>query len=255
MSENILEVSQITKRFGAFTAVSEVSFQIEEGTILGLLGPNGAGKTTLLSMLVGIFPPSSGKIILGGKTMLRMSAAEKYNFGFVPDSQDVIPYLTGWEYLQFVHRIYQLPDEKWTTVQDYLSLLHMEEKVHHLLETYSHGQRKKIQLISALLHQPPLLILDEPFSGLDPEMIALTKRLLRKLCERGVGVLLSTHDLLLAEDMCDTVVLLNQAKAVATGSPNDLRSLYKVTNLEEVFLTALDIEKQEEELDHVLADF
>jgi len=255
MGEHILEVRKITKRFGTFTAVHEVSFQIEEGTILGLLGPNGAGKTTLLSMLVGVFPPSSGTIVIDGEEMSRMSTDGKYGFGFVPDSQDVIPHLTGWEYLQFVRRIYQLSDEQWKAVQNYLSILHMEEKVHHLLETYSHGQRKKIQLITALLHQPPLLILDEPFSGLDPEMIALTKRLLRKLCERGVGVLLSTHDLLLAEGMCDKVVLLNQAHTVATGTPAGLLSSYEVTNLEEAFLKALGIEKQEEELDRALADF
>lgn len=255
MSENILEIHHLTKRFGTFTAVGEVSFDVKKGTIVGLLGPNGAGKTTLLSMLVGLFPPSGGTIVIDDEELPRMSTAMKHAFGFVPDSQEMLSHLTGWEYLQFLRRVYQLSEKEWEIAREYLALLHMESKAQHLLETYSHGQCKKIQLIAALLHQPPLLILDEPFSGLDPEMIALVKRLLRKLCERETGILLSTHDLLMAEGLCDSVVFLNQSCVVNMGSPAHLLSLYETTNLEDAFLKALGLEQQEEELNRVLADF
>jgi ABC-2 type transport system ATP-binding protein len=255
MGEYLLEVKRLTKRFGTFTAVDQVSFAIRPGSIVGLLGPNGAGKTTLLSMLVGLFPPTAGSMVLDGEETQRVTPQMKHVFGFVPDSQEVIAHLTGWEYLQFIRRIYGLSAEQWRLANDYLALLHMEAKAQDLLETYSHGQRKKVQLIAALLHQPELLLLDEPFSGLDPEMIALVKRLLRKLRERGVGILISTHDLLMAGELCDHVVFLNQGGVVATGEPEKLLTSYGAANLEEAFLKALGLEEQEEALERVLADF
>lgn len=251
----LLQLSSVTKRFGSFTAVDHVSFTIEPGTVVGLLGPNGAGKTTLLSMLVGLLPPSEGTITIDGIQLTTISAEVKDAFGFVPDSQEVLGQLTGWEYLEFVRRIYYLSDQQWQAAKEYLALFQMTQKAHHLLETYSHGQRKKIQFIAALLHQPLLLLLDEPFSGLDPEMIALAKRLVRKLCERGVGILLSTHDLLMAEDLCDTVFFMNQGKIIMTGSPTELLSTYAATTLEHAFLKALGLDLYEKELDHVLAYF
>jgi ABC-2 type transport system ATP-binding protein len=206
-------------------------------------------------MLVGLLPPSEGTITIDNMQLKTISADVKEVFGFVPDSQEVLGQLTGWEYLEFVRRVYHLSDQQWQVVDEYLTLFHMTQKAHHLLETYSHGQRKKIQFIAALLHQPLLLLLDEPFSGLDPEMIALAKRLVCKLRKRGVGILLSTHDLLMAEDICDTVLFMNQGKIVETGSPAYLLSTYSATSLEEAFLKALGLDLYEKELDHVLAYF
>lgn len=205
-SKNLLQVEEISKHFGSFVAVDSVSLSVSAGSIVGLLGPNGSGKTTLLSMLVGLFPPSSGKITLHDQQVTFVPSEMKSLFGFVPDSQEVLPYLTGREYLEFIRRIYCLSDSQWERVNDYLVILRMEQKAHDLMETYSHGQRKKIQLIAALLHNPKILLLDEPFSGLDPEMIALSKMLLRKLRDLGSALLLSTHDLSMAEDLCDNVV-------------------------------------------------
>jgi ABC-2 type transport system ATP-binding protein len=255
MEQPLLEIRQLTKRFGTFTAVNQVSCSVRPGRIVGLLGPNGAGKTTLLSMLVGLLLPTAGTIVMDGQAATRVSTAMKHFFGFVPDSQDIIAHLTGWEYLQFLCRVYGLAAERQQLIRDYLALLHMESKAHDLLETYSHGQRKKIQLIAALLHQPRLLLLDEPLSGLDPEMILLVKSLLRKLREKQVGILFSTHDLLMAEQLCDEVVLLNEGQVIACGEPAQLRQRYEVDNLEAVFVKALGLEQQEEGLEHVVGNF
>ncbi|MBX5455496.1 MAG: ABC transporter ATP-binding protein [Thermogemmatispora sp.] len=255
MQAPLLEVRQLSRRFGTFTAVDSVSFAVPAGQIVGLLGPNGAGKTTLLSMLVGLLPPTTGTILLNGEELQRVPPRKKSFFGFVPDSQEVIDHLTGLEYLQFLRRIYRLSEEQWSLVGEYLALLRLEEKAHHLLETYSHGQRKKLQIIAALLHQPRLLLLDEPLSGLDPEITILVKRLLRRLRERAVGVLVSTHDLLMAQDLCDEVILLHRGRVVAQGAPQSLLEHYAVANLEEAFLQALGLGQQDEELDHVLARF
>ncbi|MBE3568150.1 MAG: ABC transporter ATP-binding protein, partial [Thermogemmatispora sp.] len=255
MQRPLLEVRQLSRRFGTFTAVDSVSFAVPAGQIVGLLGPNGAGKTTLLSMLVGLLPPTTGTILLDGEELQRVPPRKKSFFGFIPDSQEVIDHLTGLEYLEFLRRIYRLSEEQWSLVGEYLALLRLEEKAHHLLETYSHGQRKKLQIIAALLHQPRLLLLDEPLSGLDPEITILVKRLLRRLRERAVGVLVSTHDLLMAQDLCDAVILLHRGRVVAQGAPRSLLEHYAVANLEEVFLQALGLGQQDEELDHVLARF
>ncbi|GER83306.1 ABC transporter [Thermogemmatispora aurantia] len=255
MQRPLLEVRQLSRRFGTFTAVDSVSFAVPAGQIVGLLGPNGAGKTTLLSMLVGLLPPTTGTILLDGEELQRVPPRKKFFFGFIPDSQEVIDHLTGLEYLEFLRRIYRLSEEQWSLVGEYLALLRLEEKAHHLLETYSHGQRKKLQIIAALLHQPRLLLLDEPLSGLDPEITILVKRLLRRLRERAVGVLVSTHDLLMAQDLCDAVILLHRGRVVAQGAPRSLLEHYAVANLEEVFLQALGLGQQDEELDHVLARF
>ncbi len=121
MGEYLLEVKRLTKRFGTFTAVDQVSFAIRPGSIVGLLGPNGAGKTTLLSMLVGLFPPTAGSVVLDGEETQRVTPQMKHVFGFVPDSQEVIAHLTGWEYLQFIRRIYGLSPEQWRLANDYLA--------------------------------------------------------------------------------------------------------------------------------------
>jgi ABC-2 type transport system ATP-binding protein len=255
MQRPLLEVRQLSRRFGTFTAVDSLSFAVPAGQIVGLLGPNGAGKTTLLSMLVGLLPPTTGTILLDGEELQRVPPRKRSFFGFIPDSQEVIDHLTGLEYLQFLRRIYRLSEEQWSLVGEYLALLRLEEKAHHLLETYSHGQRKKLQIIAALLHQPRLLLLDEPLSGLDPEITILVKRLLRRLRERAVGVLVSTHDLLMAQDLCDEVILLHRGRVVAQGAPRSLLEHYAAANLEEVFLQALGLGQQDEELDHVLARF
>lgn len=249
----LLKLIGVTKQFGTFTAVDNVSFNIQAGTCTGLLGPNGAGKTTILSMLTGLFPPTDGSIILDKQEFTVMPVAMKKLFGYVPDSQEVLSSLTGMEYLDFIRQIYQLSQEQSTRVCDYLKLFQMEEKAKQLMDTYSHGQRKKIQLIAALAHTPRLMIMDEPFSGLDPEMIAITKVLLRKLRERGTAILLSTHDLMMAEGLCDTLIFLHHGKVVFHGTVSRVLEQYKTHTIEDAFLQAIGIEEYETAVDNVLA--
>lgn len=254
--QSLLELQKVSKHFGSFVAVDDVSFVVNSGTIVGILGPNGAGKTTLLSILIGFFPPTSGTVILNDVAYTSTIPAEaKATIGFVPDSQETLEHLTGREYLEFIRRIYDLSASQWEVVEDYLILLRMENKVDDLMQTYSHGQCKKIQLISSLLHNPTFLILDEPFSGLDPEMVALTKALIRKLRDRGVGILLSTHDLAMAEGLCDSVVLINHGAVLANGRSDTLLTTFHAKTLEDAFLKALGLEEHLEDLDRVLASF
>jgi ABC-2 type transport system ATP-binding protein len=175
--------------------------------------------------------------------------------GFVPDSQEVIGSLSGNEYLQFLRGIYRLGEEEWAAVAGWAELLKIGPQLDQLMETYSHGQRKKVQLIGALLHRPALLLLDEPLSGLDPEMAAIVKALLRGLRERGVGVLLSTHDLLAAEALCDRALFLDQGRIVASGECEALRARYTARNLEDAFLSAIGVADRLSEVEHVLAGF
>jgi ABC-2 type transport system ATP-binding protein len=251
----LLALNGVSKHFGEFTAVDDVSFAVPSGSIVGLLGPNGAGKTTLLSMLIGLFPPSTGTITLCGEEYTHVPAEAKHLFGFVPDSQEVLSSLTGYEYLSFLGSVYSLSEEQLDSIDTYLAILRMEQKAHDMMETYSHGQRKKLQFIGSLLHNPQLLLMDEPFSGLDPEMVALTKTLVRKLRDRGVGILLSTHDLAMAEGLCDTVIFLNHGKVLAHGSTKSILVEYQAETLEEAFLKALGLDRDIEELDRVLAGF
>lgn len=254
MQENtLLRLKGITKRFGAFIAVDDVSFDVQAGTCTGLLGSNGAGKTTILSILTGLFPPNEGLIVLENYEFTVMPVVVKKYFGYVPDSQEVLSSLTGLEYLDFICQIYQLSTDQSARVYEYLKLFQMEEKAKQLMDTYSHGQRKKMQLIAALAHMPRLMIMDEPFSGLDPEMIAITKVLLRKLRERGMAILLSTHDLMMAEGLCDTLIFLHHGKVVTHGTVSKVLEQYNARTIEEAFLQAIGIEGYENAIDNILA--
>lgn len=251
----LLELCAVTKRFGAFTAVQDVALQVARGEIVGLIGPNGAGKTTLLSMLVGMFTPTAGEILLDGQCFTAEAQHIKRQIGFVPDSQEVIPFLTAWEYLEFVRCVYDLPLTVQAQTKDLLHLLQIDQKMHQMLDTFSHGQRKKIQFVAALMHQPDLLILDEPFSGLDPEMVVHTRQLVRGLRDRGHGIFLSSHDLQMVSGLCDRVVLMHRGQILADGQPEALLFAHGGHSLEDLFLRLLGHTEGVEEVSRVLAHY
>ncbi|MCU1413131.1 MAG: transporter ATP-binding protein [Microbacteriaceae bacterium] len=235
----MLIASDIQKSFGSRVVLHGMSFDIPRGQITGLLGPNGAGKTTLLHILVGLIEPSSGFVFLDGDD--RIAADFTRDVGFCADDLPLPELLTGREYLDMVTGIRGLRRRPGAESR-LLAGMRLDDAASRLIETYSHGMKRKLQLVAALLHSPSYLVLDEPFRGLDPESSAIMKNLLRTYAARGNGVLISTHDLLVAEQLCTGVLILREGRLLSSASAAELRHADDGATLEESFLrlTGLD---------------
>ncbi len=235
-----LIIKGLTKSFGTVRAVHDVSLQAARGRMTALLGPNGAGKSTLLHCITGLLHPDAGEVLLDGRQLTR--EAPRQDVGFAPDDLPLPDLLTGWEYLDFVAELQQVHRDD-ARVERLTLALGLSGALDRLLGTYSHGMRRKIQLLAAVNHQPGLLILDEPFRGLDPESTALLKSVLRQYVADGRAVLVSTHDLLVAEQMCDDIAILGSGCLLAAGNIQRLvQDSPGSSSLEEAFLriTGLD---------------
>ena len=209
---------------------------VRPGEILGFLGPNGAGKTTTLRIASGLLAPHAGEVLVGGVSLARDPAAAKARLGFVPDRPALYERLNGWEFLEFVaalHRVESTVAEE--RARSLVTRLELSEAADQVIESYSLGMRQKISIVGALLHDPPLLMLDEPLVGLDPRAARALKDLLRERAERGLGVLVSTHLLDVAENLCGRVLILDRGERRAEGSLAELRAGRNAT-LEDVFL-------------------
>lgn len=253
----MISLENVTKRYGDFTAVSGLSLSVQPGEVFGLLGPNGAGKTTSLRMMAGILAPTSGRILVGGHDILHDSTAAKQQLGFIPDRPFVYEKLTGWEYLRFVAGLYGLWKGEDTTLEnratELLSLFDLNDWRHELIESYSHGMRQKLIISAALLHRPRVMVVDEPMVGLDPRAARTLKELFREYARRGNTVVVSTHTLAVAEEMCDRVGIVQHGTLRATGSMDELRAdaVTAGDGLEEIFLR-LTGEKAARSLSQVL---
>ena len=232
-----LEVRDLVRRYGRTTAVDGLSLGVGAGEIVGFLGPNGAGKTTTLRCCSGLLRPDSGEIVIGGASLAREPLKARARVGFVPDQPFLYDRLTAWEFLDFVGAVYDVPErlarERGATL---LARLGMREAADDLVETYSLGMRQKVSIAAALIHEPPLLLLDEPLVGLDPLSARALKDLLRERAARGLGVLVSTHLLDVAERLCDRVIVLHHGRQRAEGTLDELRAGRVDSTLEEVFL-------------------
>ncbi|MCQ6277178.1 ABC transporter ATP-binding protein [Bacillus sp. V3B] len=234
----MLNVSNISKSYGSIPILKEISFNIFRGEILGLLGPNGAGKTTTLSILSGLIKPDKGCVSLNN---IQEPNEYKSQMGFVSDGLDPYDYLTGREYVTFMGELRGvLSNQIDHFIFDLSHLLSLESKIDTLIKTYSKGMRKKIALMGALVHNPALLILDEPFTGLDPDSIKSIKDYLEIFTQNGNSIIFSTHILEVAEKLCDRLLIIESGKCIASGSIEELRkqnsSLSDNTHsLEEVF--------------------
>jgi ABC-2 type transport system ATP-binding protein len=232
----MLEVRQLTKLYTGIPAVDHVSFTIRPGEILGYLGPNGAGKSTTVKMLIGLIEPSSGHIEFHGQDIRRDLKAYLRRIGYVPEEAHLYPHLSGREYLQLVGRLRGIVRPKLEPKMDeLLRLIGLWGDRHSPLASYSKGMRQKILLMAALLHDPELLILDEPFSGLDVNTSMILRGLLDSLAERGKMVLYSSHVLEVVEKVCNTVLILRKGQVVAHDSVAHLRELMEKSSLEGVF--------------------
>jgi len=229
----------LTKRFGKFAAVSDVSFEVGAGEVFGFLGPNGAGKTTTIRMLTGLVRPSSGSALVAGYDVAAEPREVKRRVGYLAETPYLYGKLSGREFLAFMGGLYEVPPALARSRADrLLSLFELADKADDLAESYSHGMRQKLALAGAMLHEPPVLFLDEPTSGLDPRSARLVKDLLVALVERGHTVFLSTHVLEIAEHLCHRVGIIDHGQVVATGTLDELRHQAHVEaySLEDIFL-------------------
>jgi ABC-2 type transport system ATP-binding protein len=234
----MIRTAGLTKRYGELTALDHLDLEVASGTLFGFLGPNGAGKTTTIKLLTGLLRPTEGDAWIGPHSILSEPLAAKALFGYVADTPFLYDKLTGREFLEFVGALYRVPPALARSRADQLiRLLELEDAADALIEGYSHGMRQKTAIAGALLHDPPVLILDEPVGGLDPPSSRRIKQLLRGLTARGRTVFLSTHVLEVAERLCDRVAILDRGRLIAEGTLADLRARAPgAGSLEEAFV-------------------
>lgn len=235
----LIEADHLHKKFGEKVAVADVSFAVRAGEIFGFLGPNGAGKTTTIKMIVGLLKPTSGTARVAGFDVQSQPLLAKAASGYVPDEPNLYSKLSARELLRFVGDLYELPrDMVARRTDELLRLFDLSEAADDLTDSYSHGMQQKTSLAAALLHDPKVLILDEPTVGLDPKSARLIKDILRQLADRGAAIMLSTHILEIAERMCDRIGIINRGELVAVGTLEELRAGQgeSSTSLEDIFL-------------------
>jgi ABC-2 type transport system ATP-binding protein len=234
----MIEVVELTRRYGAITAVSELSFTVAAGEVVGLVGPNGAGKTTTLRCLVGIIRPTSGTIRIAGHDLLTDPLPAKATLAFVPDEPHLFPHLTVLEHLRFIGRIYGVADMEQRAGR-LLEELELSDRLDSLPDELSRGMKQKLAIACGLLHDPRALLLDEPLTGLDPGAIRRMKRTIRQRAEGGAAVILSSHLLGLVEELCSRILVIQQGRMVAMGTIGEIiasKPELAGRGLEDVFL-------------------
>ena len=238
-ADEMLRLVGATKRYGRFTAVDQIDLTVLRGEIFGFLGPNGAGKTTTIRMVAGVLQPSEGQVLIGGDDLTRAPEAANRRLGYIPDRPFLYEKLSGVEFLRFVAGLWG-KDGKETEqrAERMLELFSLSDWKHELVESYSHGMRQKLLITSALLHEPELVVVDEPLVGLDPRAAKILKDLFRAFVDRGGTIFLSTHTLEVAEALCDRIAIISHGKIIALGTMEELRAQADAggARLEEIFL-------------------
>ncbi len=231
----MLEIKNLTKTYkGGKTAVDDLSLTVRAGDIYGFIGHNGAGKTTTIKAVVGIHDFDKGEIRVDGKDVRTQSLACKKAMAYIPDNPDIYEYLTGIQYLNFLADIYQVPGKaREERIRRAAEDFDIYSVLGDLVSTYSHGMRQKLALTGALIHEPKLLVLDEPFVGLDPEASLLLKRKMHAFCEKGSAIFFSTHVLEVAEKLCNRIAVISGGKLIVEG---DTKELTRDKSLEDVFM-------------------
>ncbi len=239
MTDALIETRGLVKRFGAKLAVNNVSFEVRSGEVFGFLGPNGAGKTTTIKMLVGLLQPTSGAVRIAGHDVQAEPLGAKAASGYVPDTPNLYAKLSARELLRFVGDLYGLDRGRAARrIDELLRTFDLAEVADDTIDSYSHGMQQKTSLAAALMHDPRVLVLDEPTVGLDPRSARLIKDILRQMADRGAAVMLSTHILEIAERMCDRVGIIDRGELIAVGTMDELRARDSLgeASLEDIFL-------------------
>jgi len=228
---------KVTKKYGEFPAVRNLSLEIHGGEIFGFVGPNGAGKTTTIRMITGLAYPSEGSVEIQGHLYAKDDLKIKQSMGYIPDRPYLYEKLTGREYLEFIHGVYNLNGQL-VDVDHYLTLFDLKDWSDELVESYSHGMKQRLAFAGALLHDPDVLVVDEPMVGLDPRGIRLIKDLFRELASRNVAIFLSTHNLELAEQVCHRIGIIHEGQLLACNDIHGLRQQASLLEspLEDIFL-------------------
>lgn len=231
----MLRIEHFSKTYrGDVLAVDDLNLVVEPGDLFAFIGHNGAGKTTLLKACAGIHPIQTGEIYIDGLSLKDHPVECKQKIAYIPDNPDIYEYLTGIQYLDFICNIYQVPpDKRKDNITHYAKVLDIADDLGDLISTYSHGMKQKLVLVSAFIHQPKLLLLDEPFVGLDPTVSFEFKELMKEYCKAGNAIFFSTHVLEVAEKLCNKVAIIKQGKLLASGSMEEVRGN---ASLEQLFL-------------------
>ncbi|MBI4579146.1 MAG: ABC transporter ATP-binding protein [Planctomycetes bacterium] len=240
----MIEIREVTKRYGNFTAVDRLSLEVPAGELFAFLGPNGAGKTTTIKMIAGLLLPDAGSVHLCGYPMGRDGRQAKAQLAYVPDEPFLYEKLSGREFLDFVAEMYGLtPEAKQRRLDDLIDRLEMGTFLDKLCEGYSHGMKQRTVLAAAMLHEPRVLVIDEPMVGLDPKTVRTVKDLMGEMTRRGGTVFMSTHTLEIAEAMADRIGIIHHGKLVAVGTVDELKAnADRDTTLEDIFLGLTDEE-------------
>jgi ABC-2 type transport system ATP-binding protein len=235
----MIELKGLTKRYGNLVAVDNLNLLIPKGEIFGFIGPNGAGKTTTINMIGGILAPTSGTVMICGINMESDPEKAKRKIGFIPERPYLYEKLTGMEFLKFIADLYGVGEDVFLIKsQEKLEMFFLSDWSDDLIESYSHGMKQRLVMAAALVHDPEVIIVDEPMVGLDPLAIKMVKNLFRNLAKQGATIFISTHTLKVAEDICDRIGIIHKGALIASGTPEDLKREVneKDADLEQVFI-------------------
>ncbi len=234
----MISAENITKIYGKdFVSVDDLSFHINKGEIVGFVGQNGAGKTTTIKMLTGILKPTKGKITVNGFNIDESPMEAKKSIGYIADNPDIFLRLTGYEYVNFIADIYGVSEaDRKKRIEEMAGRFEMEDSLDKQMVSYSHGMRQKMMVIGALVHKPPVWILDEPMTGLDPNAAYELKKMMREHADEGNCVFFSTHVLEVAEKLCDNIIIIKKGKDIYQGTLDNLVNDHKNKSLEEIFV-------------------
>ena len=234
----MLDIKGLTKCYGEKKAVDDLSLHIAPGTIYGFIGHKGAGKTTTLRSVAGILDFDEGEILIGGLSIKADPIGCKRQFAYIPDNPDLYEYMTGIKYLDFIADVFGVgSEERRERIEKYAALFELTNDLAQPISTYSHGMKQKLAIISAWLHEPKLVIMDEPFVGLDPKASHILKGMMRELCDNGGAIFFSTHVLEVAEKLCDQVAIIKGGRLIRSGTMAQVKG---DDSLEEVFLELED---------------
>ena len=230
----MLKIAHLTKTFGEKKAVDDLSLEIAPGEIYGFIGHNGAGKTTTLKSVVGIQQFDAGEITIGGISLKKDPLACKRQLAYIPDNPDLYDFMTGIKYLNFIADIFGVSaSDRQERIRNYADLFELTDDLAQPIAAYSHGMKQKLAIISAWIHDPKLIIMDEPFVGLDPKASHLLKGMMREVCDGGGAIFFSTHVLEVAEKLCDKVAIIKAGKLIRSGTMEEVKG---DDSLEDVFL-------------------
>ena len=230
----MLTITGFSKTYGDKKAVSDLSLEIKSGEIYGFIGHNGAGKATTLKAVAGILQFEEGEIMIGGKSIRKDPLACKKMIAYIPDNPDLYEYMTGIQYLNFIADIFEVSEqERNERIHKYADLFELTKDLGQPISAYSHGMKQKLAVISAWVHEPRLIIMDEPFVGLDPKAAHLLKEMMREFCDNGGAIFFSTHVLEVAEKLCDKIAIIKKGELIRTGTMEEVKG---DTSLEDVFL-------------------